>query len=693
MPDIVYDIEVYPNVFTISFLDPTTNQTLTFEMSDWKDDWAKFRTFTKKCQNSFVRWVGFNNFYYDYQVLHKLMQHLPFADMKDKAAFAFKVSDKLINLNKEEKFNHIVWQHEHIIPQVDLFRIHHFDNLARATSLKKLEFNMQSSSIIDLPYKPGTILTAAEKNNLIVYNLHDVRETEKFRQKSLDMIRFRDELTQKYGKDFTNHNDTKIGKDYFIMELQNAEIKCFRTVGGERQPVQTIRNRITVKDIIFDYIKFERPEFNAVLDWLKKQVITQTKGVFTEIDDLGSLKQYANLTLKNKKIKNLNCIVDGFQFDFGTGGIHGSVESTIVEEDEGFAIIDYDVTSLYPSIAIVNNVYPEHLTEEFCKIYAWMKKERLSYPKGTPENAMLKLALNGVYGDSNNPYSCFYDSKYTMTITINGQLMLCMLAEKMLGVEGLEIVQINTDGITVRAPRARIDEIEQINREWEAITKLELERADYSKMFIRDVNNYIGLYTNGKVKRKGAYEHQLGWNQDHSALVVQKAVESHLVSGTDISKFICDHDNDFDFMLRTNVPRSSRLLMYTNGKVEQLQNVTRYYMSDTGGELLKIMPALNGKDGKPRKIISEDDLVKIEIRLRDNVKLTQAQRQLLESQALRKTLGLDEFERVIKINDGYQVTPMNDMGVPENINYGWYIAEARKMVDPLWAGYINDLLS
>ena len=69
---------------------------------------------------------------------------------------------------------------------------------------------------------------------------------------------------------------------------------------------------------------------------------------------------------------------------------------------------------------------------------------------------MLKLALNGVYGDSNNVFSVFYDPLFTMSITLNGQLLLCLLAENLMeNVPGLKIIQCNTDGITVRIPMGR----------------------------------------------------------------------------------------------------------------------------------------------------------------------------------------------------------------------------------------------
>lgn len=493
--DLCWDIETYPNIFLICFYNPETDKMKMFEMSEWRNDWQEFRTFTKTCSNSFVRWVGFNNFYFDYQVCHAMLSMFK-GEHKgvDIAKAAHKKAFELIKSTKDEKFTSIVWDNNHVVPQLDLFRIHHFDNVARATSLKVLEFNMRSETIEDLPFDPNYPITEDQRATLIRYNQHDVRETYKFYLKTLDMIHFREKLSEKYGKNFLNFNDTKIGKEYFIMELENAGVKCFQIEDGERQPVQTKRDKICLRDIIFDYIHFERPEFNAVLKWLRKQEIKETKGVFTEIDDLGELEQYANLKKVKGKVKNLNCIVDGFQFDFGTGGIHGSIPSNIIEEDADYAILDYDVTSLYPSIAIANQCYPKHLGKKFCSVYEQLKRDRVSYPKGTPENAMLKLALNGVYGDSNNPFSPFFDPQYTMTITINGQLMLCMLAERYLKIPSLRILTVNTDGVTLRVRRDEEKYVEEANKQWMEITNLNLERTRFARYFLRDCNNYLAEY-------------------------------------------------------------------------------------------------------------------------------------------------------------------------------------------------------
>ena len=97
----------------------------------------------------------------------------------------------------------------------------------------------------------------------------------------------------------------------------------------------------------------------------------------------------------------------------------------------------------------------------------------------------------------------------------------------------------------------------------------------------------------GKIKRKGAYEYNIQWHQDSSALIVPKAAEAALLRGVDIREFITNHKDDYDFMCRAKVPRSNKLVMrwpeYDNAQVE-LATIIRYFVSTTGGSLVKIAP-------------------------------------------------------------------------------------------------------
>lgn len=108
-----------------------------------------------------------------------------------------------------------------------------------------------------------------------------------------------------------------------------------------------------------------------------------------------------------------------------------------------------------------------------------------------------------------------------------------------------------------------------------------------------------------KVKRKGAYEYELDWNQNHSALVVPKATEAHLLHGVGIREFIENHKDHYDFMLRAKAPRGSRFVWRVDGQDYALPGLVRYYVSQYGGEMIKIMPPLAKKPDEWRHIAVE----------------------------------------------------------------------------------------
>ena len=659
--DVIYDIETYSNLFSLVAVEPAAKKMFVFEISDRKDDGKRLRAYLGKLYRGKARMVGFNNLGFDYPVIHEWLNNRQGMTARQ----IYDYVQELFESSKDNRFGNQVPAEKQWIKQVDLFKIWHYDNKAKSTSLKMLEYNMRSENIKDLPYHPSTTLTSEQMDEVIAYNKHDVLETLKFYEHSAKALELRKALSEKFGVDFTNHNDTKIGKDYFVQKLEDAiPNACYKVVNGRRIVKQTKRKKINLADVVFEYIQPERPEFKAVVNWIKAQTITETKGVFSDIEEhkLGELAKYAKLVTKKKKLagepdeaelkrlkkerplswiepvqlksgkisyywkwniaESLNVVIDGLEYVYGLGGIHASVEKEIFESNDEWVIMDIDVSSMYPNIFIANNVYPEHLGIDFCKIYKDVYNERKQYKKGSPENMALKLALNGTYGATNDQYSPFYDPKATMTITVNGQLMLSCLAEKLLEVPELRMIQLNTDGLTYYCKRSTIDKIQQIIKEWESVTMLEMESVTYSKMIIANVNNYIAVYEGtDKVKLNGRYEYRrfdeygdpiLGWHQNQSALVIKQAAVDYLVSGKPIEKTIKQHKDLYDFMLRTKVPRSSRLVTVdAAGTVYPEQNICRYYVSNNGKSLFKIMPPLEGKEDERWFAIEKGNLVKV----------------------------------------------------------------------------------
>jgi len=663
--DVSYDEETFPNAFTIGFMHRTSRRKWLFEISDRRNDIQMLCLFIDELAKQKCRMIGYNNIGFDYPVLHFIYKNrtacITYTDIYNKAM-------SIINAPHHARFAHMVWESDWIVEQLDLYKIHHFDNMAKATSLKVLEFNMRMQSIEDLPFDVGTTLTSEQIDVLISYMWHDIDATDMFADRTTNQIAMREGLTKTFDKNMMNMSDVKIGEVILVTEMENRGIKCFEYIDNKKKKRQTKRESVDLGAVIFPYTKFERIEFQNIHAYLAARVITETKGVFT----------------------GLVATVDGVDYKFGTGGIHASVESQIVHSTDTHQIVDVDVASFYPNLAIKNELYPAHLGQEFCDAYEGIYHTRKTYGKGTPENGAFKLALNGAYGGSNNEYSPFFDTQFTMAITINGQLSLCMLVEQMLKVPGLRMIQANTDGITYLCPHEYLEHTRAVCRWWEGVTKLELEEALYSRMFIRDVNSYMAEYEGGKLKRIGAYAHQnaeenpgtreLPYHKDWSSRVVAKAAEAALVRGEDIREFITKHDDIFDFFLRTKVPRSSTL----EWGGEQVSNIVRYYISTDGKPLEKVMPP-NGPRGEYKRANKLTNSY-------FNQVMEEIGPGVWDERIHTKNKSMYE-ERRAGVNTGWKVNVCNnldDLFVPpdggspmSDINYEWYITEAEKLVKPL----------
>lgn len=650
--DIIMDIETYPNVFTLRSKHVVTGQKWVFEISFRRNDAHLLRLWMNVLRDQGCRMVGFNSIYFDYPVIHYINGY-EFVTVEDIYAKAMSI----INAHHNARFAHMVWESEHVVTQVDLFKIHHFDNMAKSTSLKVLEFNMRMDNIEDLPFPVGTELTSEQIDVLLEYNDHDVLATEMFYHRSKNAITLRENLSQSFNRNMINMSDVKIGETLLIIEMENQGVDCYYYEGGKKQKRQTIRESLALSEVIFPYVSFERPEFDRMHKWLTEQTITETKGVFND----------------------LKTTIEGVEYKLGTGGLHASVHSGIWQSSDTHQMVDVDVASYYPNLGIKNNLYPAHLGKEFCEAYLNLYHTRKTFPKKTPENEAYKLALNGAFGGSNNKYSPFFDMAYTMAITINGQLLLCILVEQMLKIPGLQMIQCNTDGITYLCPREYLDHSRNVCRWWEGITQLELEEALYSKMWIRDVNSYISQYESGDLKRIGAYAHvtadedpgtrELKWEKNWSARVVPLAAEAALVRGVDVRTFIENHEDVMDFMLRTKVPRNS-ILEWGSDKVP---NIVRYYISTDGDILEKVMPP-TGTVGEFKRANSLTDSYYNQV-------MAEIGEGVWDERIHTKNQSVYAECRT-GINTGWTVRICNNLQghTFEDINYEWYIQEVDKLI-------------
>jgi len=625
----VYDIETLANVFSCTFLDIKTKEVRSFLVTPWVNEWALFAQYYL----SHGGLIGFNNVDFDERVVH------PFLDEADK--YSSMSGEELVILIKK-RANEVIkedFKEQRVpphVPQRDLFKIWHFNNKARMTSLKYLQINMGWKDCREMPFAHDSVLTPEQIPELLSYNLNDCESTLAFYHLSKDKIRLRNKLGEKYGVNMGNFNDGKIGEAIFLKEISKRTGRTERDIRSRNTP----RKNIVINDLLVPGIMFKSAPFNKVLSDYKKMVVTSTK--------------------KAKK-QALYCNFDGVQYEFGFGGIHACRGNGLYHN-----VTSADVSSYYPNIAIKNRIYPLHLGPVYCDVYDLIYQERRSYDKESDESKGLKLTLNIPFGQSNSKWSIFYDPLYTMSITVNGQLLLAMLCER-LTLEGAgKIIMANTDGIELDLyDKAKFDKICQ---EWQDQTRLTLEFSKYTKLFIRDVNAYVGLKEKGEPKLKNDFEIEKEIYKDQSMRIVPIAVLAYFQSGTPVEETIRNCKDISKFLLGKRAKTGN--LEYRDASSGQLvkqklpKNV-RYFISRTGGSIVKLTKLTDKQ--KKKEEVPENQLSmfgekvgKIKGAPVEKVKVTSTHK------GYRKTLFNKWFD-----------VPFDDYGV----ELQFYVREANKLIN------------
>lgn len=558
-----YDIETLRNCFLFAGKFEDRPEVYVFEISSRKNQRTELLQHLNWLKYTGAILNGFNNIGFDYQIIHDLMVNPHTFTFET----AYNYAQTIINsprFGEGASFNTL--RHtERILPQLDLFKLNHFDNRAKSTSLKALQFAMQSEVVQDLPFEHDKWLTSEEIDLSIAYNIHDVTETERFLKRCKAQIALRKELldTGTLKGDVLNYSDVKIGVEYLLTKI--GRNKCF--LPGNK-PRKTFREKVVFSEIILDKIQFKTEPYQEVHKWFMNQV------KYTVAKENPALEVH----------------LAGLDFKFGVGGIHASVESKVFASDAEMIIEDVDITGAYVATAIENGFAPEHLGDDFRVAYKGLKTDRARYKKGTVMNKTLKLSGNGAFGNFDNQYSFLYDPKCAKQCTVNCQLSILQLVECFDLIPQLQIIQANTDGITAYYPRKYKHLFDMWKIWWEGQTGLQLESVEYKKMWTRDVNNYLALGVDGKVKRKGAYwypeteeDYDGVWNKDFSMMVVPKVVSECLINGWNPDALIRMFTDPFDFMLRYKTPKESTVFLGD----QAMPKTVRYYVSTQGRPMRK----------------------------------------------------------------------------------------------------------
>jgi hypothetical protein len=595
----VYDEEQLRNCFMCGFYSRNTGRIHTFTIWWFEGEEVNELDLLYNFLEQEIALIGYNNLGYDYPKLHYMLVN--------KKRFLSLPTNKLLDLLYQRTQDIIKadnkWQYtikKPLIPQLDVYKIWHYDNMARRTSLKSLQVAMRWHNVMDMPHGPHDMVDREQMNSIKVYNDNDILSTDAFFEitKKKGFLDLRRSIYDLYGFDCTNYSDVKIG------ETINSHVYSKKTglYYNQYSKKRTKRSIIHVRECIPDSISFKTPVLQDFLDKLRVKSFT--------------LEEDFEYTLH----------IGDNHYTFAKGGLH-SIDSPKIVECEDCKLREADVGGMYPATMIMYKYFPKHLgiewldglSENFNKRNTELKplvsklkktgeKKSILYRNTKAMSDAIKLSLNGGgYGKTKSDFSWMYDPLVTFQVTITGQLSLLMLIEDF-ELAGIEIISANTDGVVTKCLPEQEEVYQKICSDWEILTMYTLEQTTYDKLIFSHINSYIARITHpySDIKYKGEFEIDKDYHKDHSKRIVPIALKRYFLDDIPVEQTITNHlyagDYNgiknygiYDFCMTQKVGKQYEVF-WGNSKV---QRINRYYITPKG----KGRSLLKYKKGKPANMV------------------------------------------------------------------------------------------
>lgn len=559
----IYDIEIFPNVFHCVLKDTDTGEIHKIEMSErlnQLDDIVNI--FTDKN----LIFCGYNNKHYDDIIINYIIDCYRIMNRKG----IYVITNSLYNLSQilvnhsDNIETYKRWKYANYFESIDLLTMMFSSKLR--VGLKSMQITMQYNNVYEYSGDFEQWLNKDKIDEMISYNINDVESTYSLFQHlvkkgEIDLRLF---IEKEYGFNALSMDSVKFGETLLAKKVCEELHINKKQLEQMRSPM----DNIPLKDVILPFIKYKNPKFQEVLEDMKKQVVSS----------------------KNKKPGEKNYenkfVVSDIRYSVGVGGIHSLNEPQIYVPKEDEYLGHLDVASMYPSFIVRYGWFPRHLGKAGLDVYTHIYHERIQAKHSGQKlkNLALKLVLNSVTGKMQQETSWMYDPFSVFKIRINGQLILLMLVDILLQ-HSCKIVQVNTDGVMFIAKKSYRDAIMESVAQLEQLTKLSFEADSYEAFYQFAVNDYFGVvdgFSQSRdpklIEKKGMFITEPVLGKGLSPTIIPQAVINYFVNHipvedtikqcTDIRKFLMSQRVDKKFKVEYQdkfIQRINRWYASTNG--------------------------------------------------------------------------------------------------------------------------------
>lgn len=499
------------------------------------------------------------------------------------------------------------WDVRKQYPQVDIPGLDHIDIMEVVPGvrigLKTYMARMHSDTIQDLPFDPAAELDDATQAITDDYCGNDLRGTRQLREQVKSRLALREKLTDKLNAELDARRQRGEYIDISKVDLRSkSDAQMSEAIItaklGYRPDVPYIPTGYTFRLAPAPWLQFVTQQMHDVFELCKSVTFLWSRndeGEFFYDTDGKKVKTGVNMPAELKKLR---ITIGNTVYKFGIGGLHSQESALTMYSGPHGNLVDRDVGSFYPSLAILMRLFNDVLMPIYEEIYnermggkakiAQAKADFKANPIATFAAILdevetltggFKIVLNGGYGKLWSKYSFLLDPNAGIAITINGQLSLLMLIER-LHVGGVSVVSANTDGIICFVPTGLEWYYLSTVAWWEQATGLTTDETPYRSIHMRDVNSYVAIKPDGEVKRKGVFS-ESGINASMQGVhpdrdIAKDAAVAFLVQGTPIADTIKACTDIRKFVLSRKVKGSGQW------RGHYLGGTVRWYYSTTG---------------------------------------------------------------------------------------------------------------
>lgn len=581
------DIECYPNYFQVGIKDYISKKVYKFEIDEKKDDREALYNFLVNYRGYLIT---FNGIHYDNVVLayfvkefHRKFMHLSGREL----TWELKRFSNLVIADEHDTIKWYKW-YKHPWTNVDLFLYWARSlRISKKISLKSLGIQLNHNRVQELPYPHDSILTDAQKEHVLDYNLNnDLVILDTLTKRMEEDIKLRKYIHGEYGVTCWSMDAPKICSEYMLeVYCRKTYTDQFPTYGEYKRDVKNSRYIPTANWKFRDYL----PHVAFKTKFLQK--------LFEEVKESGS-DFYKEFMYKNG--------TTNVHVSMGVGGIHILNDREVYESTEDEFIIDQDVTSLYPTL-LENYRFIRKELEIVLDEYLKLKGDRVEAKRSgnKVKDLFLKLMLNGLTGIVDQDVSWMYSPEHMNALRVFGECIQLRVLEELSEV-GIRVISNNTDGTTSIVPKDKLGIYYEINNRIAKEFNIGWEYCGIDKIVYSNVNNYIAFISKEymvdcnneeinvkekpKVKKKGwiyKYGSDIPLGDSVNEQVVPKALELFWRDGIPVAESISNPEkygfHIYDYCRSNRIDKTYEV--YYEGK--KVQNLNRYYFQKKGAYLLK----------------------------------------------------------------------------------------------------------